>query len=480
MTREPDALHEGWRCGFHITPPAGWLNDPNGLCQFRGIYHVFHQYSPTWPEPHAPRGWGHATSRDLVHWEHHGMAIAPDTPDEASGSYSGCAAVLPGAATDGGDLLRLYYTGNVKERGDFDYVRTGRRATQILVESKDGRELSEKRVLLRNADYPSTCTCHVRDPKVWQQDGLWWMLLGARDVGDCGMVVLFRSKDGVAWGSPLTVGSTEPFGFMWECPDRIELDGSEYLSICPQGMQDLPWAYGLRDQAGYIPLAEDMRLIDGGPLDAAHFVLWDQGFDFYAPQTFTDDAGRTILIGWMGMPEAPYESAPDGMTWIHCLTVPRLLGRAVDGTLTQTPVPELAQLRAAEVALDEAGCAQVPGHRADIVLTGIEGAAACLRLDDALELRCEEGVLTLAFIDDVDGAADGGGVGAGRTRRSCKLDALDNLRVLVDGSAVEVFANDGRVAFATRWFPQRANLNVTWQGACASSHLWPMESGMAW
>lgn len=109
----------------------------------------------------------------------------------------------------------------MKERGDFDYVHTGRRATQILVESEDGLELSEKRARLRNTDYPSTCTCHVRDPKVWQQDGLWWMLLGARDVGDCGMVVLFRSKDGVAWGSPLTVGSTEPLGFMWECPDRI-------------------------------------------------------------------------------------------------------------------------------------------------------------------------------------------------------------------------------------------------------------------
>ena len=83
--------HSAWRMGFHLMPPTGWLNDPNGLCQFDGTYHVFHQYSPTWPEPHAPRGWGHATSRDLVHWEHHGMVICPDTPDEASGSYSGCA-----------------------------------------------------------------------------------------------------------------------------------------------------------------------------------------------------------------------------------------------------------------------------------------------------------------------------------------------------------------------------------------------------
>ena len=188
-----------WRCGFHLMPPVGWLNDPNGFCQFRGVYHVFHQYSPAWPEPGAPRGWGHATSRDLVHWEHHGMVIAPDTDDETHGSYSGCAVVLRGAAADGGDALRLYYTGNVKEPGDYDYIRSGRRATQLMIETDDGFALGPKRVLMRNGDYPITCSCHVRDPKVWREGGAWWMILGARDLFDRGFVLVYRSDDGVAW-----------------------------------------------------------------------------------------------------------------------------------------------------------------------------------------------------------------------------------------------------------------------------------------
>ncbi len=468
------ALHDAWRCGFHITPPTGWLNDPNGLCQFHGVYHVFHQYSPAWPEPDAPRGWGHAVSRDLVRWEHVGMAIEPDTADEATGSYSGCAVMVPGAAPDGGDLLRLYYTGNVKEPGDFDYIHEGRRATQILIETADGHALSPKRPLLRNDDYPPTCSCHVRDPKVWRQDGFWWMLLGARDLFDKGLLLLYRSDDGVAWSFHATIHSGEAFGFMWECPDRIAIDGHEYVSFCPQGMQALPWSNGMRDQSGYIQLEKGERVCDAPALDVRRFQRWDYGFDFYAPQTFVDESGRTLLIGWMGMPEAPFESAPDGLGWIHCLTLPRVVTRASDGSLLQSPAPELEELREERFTLDGESCIELPGRRADIVCEGISGSFA-LTLDDAFEVRFATGELSIEFIDDVAGT---GGVGAGRTRRSCSLDSLDDLRVLVDGSAVEVFANGGRAAFATRWFPRREALAVALEGTCADASVWSMGNGM--
>ena len=80
--------HDLWRMGFHLMPPVGWLNDPNGLCQLGGTYHVFHQYSPDWPMPGAARGWGHLWSHDLVHWPGggSGFAIAPATPAAASGA----------------------------------------------------------------------------------------------------------------------------------------------------------------------------------------------------------------------------------------------------------------------------------------------------------------------------------------------------------------------------------------------------------
>ena len=464
--------HDPWRMGFHLMPPVGWLNDPNGLCQLGGTYHVFHQYSPDWPAPDAPRGWGHFASDDLIHWRSGGraLAIAPDTPDEASGSYSGCAVPVPGG-------VRLYYTGNVKEAGNYDYVRSGRRAAQILVEATTdagapgGLALGEKNVLLRNADYPAFCSCHVRDPKVWREDDAWWMILGARDLSDEGLVLVLRSDDGLAWENAGVVRTDEPLGFMWECPDRVALCGREWLSICPQGMRDRPWSGGLRDVAGYLPVPADEKIgTEGGlTLDGDAFRLWDHGFDFYAPQSFVDESGRTIMFGWMGMPEAPYESAPDGMSWCHCLTVPRELCPGSDGRILQRPVAELEGLRGRRHELAGDGSLTLGKHRADVLLANAEGPFK-LWLDGALAIAWDGATLSLRFADDA--------VGCGRTERTLACDDLRDLRVLVDSSAVEVFANVGELTFATRWFPRLDNLRIDTKGQSLCI-IWEMGDGMA-
>ena len=466
--------HARWRNAFHLTPPTGWLNDPNGLCQYRGTYHVFHQYSPDWPEPDAPRGWGHFTSRDLVRWEHHGMVVAPDTPDEASGAYSGC-------AVEGDDgRLRLYYTGNVKEPGDFDYVRAGRRATQIMIECEPddsvpgGLRLGEKNVLLRNADYPAGLTCHVRDPKVWRDGRTWWMLLGARDATDRALALVLRSDDGVSWENAGSWHADGPLGYMWECPDRVALGGREWLSICPQGVEGHPWSHGLRDASGYVPLAPGARVADGGTLAAGDFRPWDAGFDFYAPQTFVDEGGRTLLVGWMGLPEAPWESAPDGLSWCHCLTVPREVTAAPDGCLLQRPAAELEALRGERREVAAEGALRLGGRCADVELAGADDGVEVL-LDETLRVTLAGGRLRLEFC-----GPDAAAVGAGRGAREASVpDDARDLRVLVDGSAVEVFAAGGRAAMATRWFPRADALSVRVRGAGVSGGLWPMADGAA-
>lgn len=472
--------NKSWEVGFHLRSPRNWLNDPNGLCQFRGRYYFFYQYDHDWPTVDQ-KAWGLFSSPDLVHWAYLGVPIEPSIPEDRHGVFSGSAIVESGAGHSGEDLLRIYYTGNVVDPvpghspKDFDYIYAGREQNTItcLAERVAGSQtgqlrMGRKQVLLRNSDYPEDLSCHVRDPKVWEQDGKRHMLLGARHKDTRGLCLLYDSEDGIAWTYRHAIESEYPFGFVWECPNIVRLDGREYLSISPQGLPRLSDRWFNRWTPGYFELPAGQRVIDTEVVDERSFVQWDFGHDFYAPQTFVDDAGRTILVGWMGTFDDNYTSVPDGLDWWHCMTVPRVVTRRTDGRLLQSPVPELDALRGEAQAL--VGTTTVAGRAADIVLPDIKGTGT-LTLDDSFQVFFEDGRLGIRYLDAT--------AAAGRQDRSIPLNALDNLRVLVDGSAVEVFANDGAEVFASRWFcPEKESLAIANTFAHSGS-VWPMEDVMS-
>ena len=469
--------HRSWELGFHLRSPRNWLNDPNGLCQFRGQYYFFYQYDHDWPTVDQ-KAWGLFSSPDLVHWTYQGVPLEPSVPEDRHGVFSGSAFVERGAGTDGEDLLRLYFTGNVVDPvpghsiKDFDYVYAGREQntlTCLAYQTEDGGlRLGDKQGLMRNTDYPDDCTCHVRDPKVWEQDGRRHMLLGARHVDNQGMCLLYDSDDGLSWTFQHAIWSEYPFGFVWECPNIVRLDGHDYLAISPQGLPRLSDRWFNRWTPGYFEIPDGGRLLDTETIDERTFVQWDFGHDFYAPQTFVDDAGRTILVGWMGTFDDHYTSVPDGLSWWHCMTVPRVVTRRADGRLLQNPVSELATLRGEAQGLG--AHATIAGRQADLELTGIEGEGS-LTLDDSLEIFYEGDRFGLRYLDR-DAAA-------GRQDRSIPLGALHDLRVLVDGSAVEVFANGGAEVFASRWFcPEKEHLDVSC-GFAATGCAWPLRNTMA-
>lgn len=300
---------------FHIQPPVGWLNDPNGLCKAGDTYHVFYQYGPFDPNG-GVKCWGHVTSTDLLHWRQEPVMLYPDQPYDCHGVYSGSALWEDGT-------LWLFFTGNVKREGRYDYVTAGRENNLCLATSRDGRTAETNECLLYNAGYPAGLSCHVRDPKVWAQDGRYYMALGARTLGDRGEVLIFESADKRHWRAINTLTTDAPFGYMWECPDLFALDGQWYLLVSPQGIE-CQNRYG----CGYFPLYGDFR----GKYTLGAFHPLDGGFDYYAPQSFLD-GDRRLQFGWMGMPDAPYTNPTTACGWQHCLTVPRVLTRGADGRL---------------------------------------------------------------------------------------------------------------------------------------------------
>ena len=522
--RRSAMTNDFWTPQFHLFPPQGWMNDPNGLCQFKSVYHAFYQYTPEWPANEL-RYWGHAVSKDLLSWKTLPIAISPDAACDKDGVFSGSAWIETCNAADGdsghdngataGEVMRLFYTGNVMDetRPEADGIDVGREAYEVMVTSEDGRSFSPKRVVLKPGDYPDTCTNHVRDPKVWEQDGALRMLLGARERDtaagpaksadercDSGAALIYDSSDcGKSWTLHSVIrganalGQREAFGYMWECPFLVQLDGQEFLSMCPQGLREgagtgpsagtessigaskgsrLNDSANLQEsasgepldkwqniwQSGYFPLSEGQKLINVETVSTDSFVLWDHGFDFYAPQTFVDNSGRTILIGWMGIIDPTYHSYPEGIGFCHNLTLPRELSLSGDGVILQRPVKELDAKRRECVEFFADTVVKIDQLSADIEITGISGDGT-LTLNDALELSYSKGIFALKFIDE--------DIAAGRTQRSIRLKELSELRLIVDGSTVEIYLNDGRVVFSTRWFPasERVTLSSTFVAA---------------
>lgn len=429
---------------FHLQPPVGWLNDPNGLCVYGGQYHAFFQYGP-FDVTGGVKHWGHAVSKDLLHWEPLPVMLYPDEPFDCHGVYSGSALIE-------GTEMYLYYTGNVKHPGDFDYIKQGRGHNVCLAVSHDGKTVASKQCLLYNKDYPAGLTCHVRDPKVFAYEGKYYMVLGARTLEDKGEVLVLESTDKLHWNHINTLTTPEPFGYMWECPDLFCLDGQWYLAVSPQGIQ-CQNIYG----CGYFAVYGDWR----AHCTLGEFHEMDAGFDYYAPQSFVDENGRRIQIGWMGMPDADYGNAPTvAHGWQHCFTVPRLLTKGENGTLLQTPVPELdARRSAAALTLRN-------GEEASLSpcfdLTAAPAGDFALTVARGVELVYTEqdSTCVLQFTDPAQAS--------GRTQRRTKLSApCRSVRVVGDRSSLEIFLNDGAAVFSTRYYPAAGDVAVKISGTDA-------------
>ena len=429
-------MSQDWRQKIHLEPRSGWLNDPNGLCFEDGKYHVYFQYSPDSPKGAGRKCWGHFVSiDDAKSWEYTGIVMEPDIPEDRSGVYSGCAVVKDG-------IIHIFYTGNVKLPGDHDYITSGREANQIHVTTADGHVMSGKKVILRNSDYPDYCSCHVRDPKVWIEDGKWKMVLGARALDDRGCVLYYEADDPDNWHYVKTL-TVEDFGYMWECPDHFDVGGKTFLGISPQGLPHEEYQNQNVYSSGYFKLDGD-KLTD--------FREFDYGFDFYAPQTFVNEYDERILIGWMGIGDIPYTNPTTDLGWQHCLTIPRKLSLTEDGSIRQWPVinHKLCGVLT-EVAEGEEKTINLPCD----IIAEISSDMYRMSIDDAV-IICNGKELILDLTK--------GDIGSGRTVRKALTGKISDLRIIADRSSLEIFANGGRYVISSRFYPSDTSVKIVSEG----------------
>ncbi len=302
---------EPLRGQFHFSPRRGWNNDPNGLAFYKGEYHLFFQHNPygwSWGNMH----WGHAVSRDLVHWQELGDVLAPD---KFGPMFSGSAVVdwqnTSGLGREGQPPLVLFYTA------------AGNPTVQCLASSADGRTFAK---LESNPIIPQF-TGGNRDPKVtWHEPTRKWVMTLYVETNKVHTIHFLGSSNLKQWTFLSKVD-----GF-FECPDFFELpvDGNPARKKWVLTAASSEYMVGTFDGATFVP--ETAKL-------PGH-----RGRGFYAAQTYSDipeQDGRRIQIGW-------WQTETKGMPFNQSMTLPlelKLISTADGPRLTWTPAKEVASLR---------------------------------------------------------------------------------------------------------------------------------------
>ncbi|WP_347861055.1 sucrose-6-phosphate hydrolase [Salimicrobium sp. PL1-032A] len=415
---------------YHVAPPHGLLNDPNGLSFYKGRHHIFYQWFPLGPV-HGLKHWYHVSTKDFIHFDDHGVALYPGTFYDSHGCFSGSSLIE-------GEDFHLFYTGN--------RVHKDGRVTQSQLYASMDDTFQVKKGTSIAEEAPPDFTFNFRDPIVFKRESMYFMLVGGETIHQQGALALYSGPaiDDLTYQGIVETNMEQP-GLMWECPNYFEEGDHGVVLFSPQG--DLQ-----KDRYSFNNVFSVVYAV-GSHLDTKRlkfdgevFVELDKGFDFYAPQTYKDEEGRRILIGWLGNSKSDYPT--DANMWAHMLTIPREVIIS-QNRLYQQPLRELEGLRSdGEVLRKEhtlsSGAFEieaVAGETFTMTFANETGDSVTFS-SDGTEYRLDRSNMTHLY-------AERFGVERFALRKNKESHTI---RMFVDASSIEIFCDDGGTVFTSRMF----------------------------
>lgn len=442
-----ETVDQNTRPLFHVAAPTGWINDPNGFSFYDGQIHLFYQYYP-YAREWGPMHWGHSVTKDMIHWEQLPAALAPDQEYDRIGCFSGSAIEADGKHV-------LVYTGVSK------------------VAMPDGSEQERQNQCIASGDginyvkyahnpvvtgemLPENCSrIDFRDPKIWKEDNIYYLIVGNKDINNVGQVVLCSSKDLTDWKfeTILAANSTGKIGTMWECPDFFALGDRSVLICSPQNMKADRKEFHNGHNSVYF-LGDYDKNSHTFTKEEPHTL--DYGMDFYAPQTTLLPDGRRVMIAWMKSWDACL--IPDTQDWQGMMTIPREL-EIKNGRIWQNPVRELEKYRTdhrhygMEKICGDKMFPGIEGRTLDMTVTVQDGSYTLF----SIEVACDDEYATSYTYNKTTGMLEIDRTYCGVTKdvvcvRKFKLADQSGklqLRFLVDRQSVELFVNGGQQVATT-------------------------------
>lgn len=448
FAKDPTYYTEKYRPQYHLSPETGNMSDPNGMVYFEGEYHQFYQNSGQW---------GHAVSRDLIHWEHLPVALARDSLGEI---WSG-SAVVDTKDTSG------FFGGKAGLVEIFTHFKGGLQSQSIAYSTDKGRTWTKYD---GNPVIPNPGLKDFRDPKViWHEQTKSWVMVVSAD----NRVQFYTSPDLKTWKLASEFGSDQgSHAAVWECPDLFELP--------VEGTKTKKWVLAVSIGSNNTTKGSTAQYFvgtfDGHTFkndNPASDVLWtDYGKDFYAAVSYSDipaKDGRRIWLGWMSNWRYPF-SMPTG-AWKGNMSIPRELRlRNIPDQglrLIQEPIKELQKLRGEEVTVEKQQLTSAGNPFDSLKGTAYElNSELTVQPNSLIEFQLRKGTdqatkvsydakAEKLTIDRTNSGITSFEKGfAEQMLATLKLkDGKLKLRFFVDESSLEVFANDGEAVVSSLIFP---------------------------
>lgn len=448
---------EQYRPQFHFSPPAHWMNDPNGMAYYKGEYHLFYQYYPdstVW----GPMHWGHAISTDLVHWQHLPIALYPDSlgyifsgsvvvdENNTSGFQTGSEKPLVAIYT--------YHNAAQEKAGNHSFQ------TQGLAYSLDSGRTWKK--YLHNPVITNPGIKDFRDPKVtWHNASKKWIMTMA--AGD--HIRFYESANLKDWQLSGTFGKEEgSHGGVWECPDLVELPlansaQKKWLLLVSIGKGAPNGGSGTQYFVG------DFNGKTFTNLNPKSKQLWlDHGADNYAGVTWSNaPAKRSLFLGWMS--NWQYAQTVPTKTWRSAMTIPRDLSlrKTPDGIrLFAEPAKEIKTLRTASCVIDNFNQKKYPFSLGELVLdidleqTSANDFGAEIVNTNNEKVRIGFDKTSNQFYIDRRQSGDTSFskvFAATHVAPRISKNKRITLHLFIDHSSVELFADSGSVVITDIFFP---------------------------
>ena len=314
---------------YHLTPEIGWMNDPNGFSFYKGKYHLFYQYYPydtKWNNMH----WGHASSEDLINWTYEKVALANDSISDANGCFSG-------SAIEAFGNLNLIYTGHVEPNMGFCYEPNEILQHQCLAYSEDGVDFKkyEENPIIDKKDLPvGYKKSDFRDPKVFEKNGIFYMVVASKNNLNRGEVLLYKSENLKKWEFVSSIYKTRTEdNLMIECPDLFSIDGKDVLIMSIMACEE---KY-IEEVGNYTEYIVGKLDLEKGQFVSQTKGEIDLGNSFYAPQTTESFDGKRIMAAWMKKWTNKTIIIPEEYNWNGLMTLPRELSLE-NNILIQKPI----------------------------------------------------------------------------------------------------------------------------------------------